>query len=118
MEYDSGTLPSRCQLPSRQNVDVDSGSALCHDSRMSDTRCYVCDRPVRRNGFGVVGVGKKTVLTVDGERQFVGPDCYRRIVDAGPSGYQPPLGGPRLYDEYSAPPETLAAAGITITYNK
>jgi hypothetical protein len=54
-------------------------------------------------------------LTVDGQRVFVGDDCYNRIATSGESGYQPPLGGPRLWSEMNAPEEALRAAGIQIT---
>ncbi len=78
-------------------------------------RCYACARAFRKNGYGRI-VFHPEVLTIDGQRQFVGYDCYAKVVAAGRVGYQPPLGGPRLYSESNAPPETLAAAGITIVW--
>lgn len=79
-----------------------------------DEKCFACGRKFRKNNFGRI-VFHPEALTTDGQRQFVGHDCYRKIVDAGEEGYQPPLGGPRLWIEMSAPREVLAAAGITIT---
>ena len=40
-----------------------------------------------------------TVYTADdgGQIQYVGPECFRKIKAAGSAGFQPPLGGPRLY---------------------
>jgi hypothetical protein len=66
-------------------------------------KCYACDRAMKG--------GRHVVYTADdgGQRQFVGPDCYMHVQAAGPAGYQPPLGGPRLY---AAPP---AADGACAT---
>lgn len=52
-------------------------------------KCYACDQqlPVTRHG----------VYTEDGQLQFVGPDCFENIVATGIHGYQPRLGGPRLF---------------------
>lgn len=74
-----------------------------------DEKCYACARP-----FGGRRHDYPTALTIDGQRQFVGNDCMKKIVKAGAEGYQPPLGGPRLFDSMQAPAEVLAAAGITI----
>lgn len=78
---------------------------------MSDEKCYCCDRRFRRNSHGQI-VNHPWVLTIDGQREQVGPDCYQKIVAKGADGYQPPLGGPRLFAEAHAPAETLKAAGI------
>lgn len=51
------------------------------------TRCYACDH--------LLGKAIR-VETIDGQSVYVGPDCYLKIADAGPVGYQPSLGGPRL----------------------
>jgi hypothetical protein len=40
---------------------------------------------------------RTTVVTEDGQMQYVGPDCFAKIVAADTKGYQPPLGGPRLF---------------------
>jgi hypothetical protein len=37
------------------------------------------------------------VVTADGQEVRVGSDCAKKIIRAGLSGYQPPLGGPKLY---------------------
>lgn len=75
-----------------------------------DQKCYACARP-----FGGRRHDYPWVLTIDGQRQFVGNDCFKKVAKAGAAGYQPPLGGPRLFAEPSAPAEVLAAAGITRT---
>lgn len=79
-----------------------------------DEKCFACDRRFRRNSFGLI-VFHSEAITLDGQRVYVGCDCYQKIVQAGADGYQPPLGGPRLWSQFHAPTEALAAAGITIT---
>lgn len=80
-----------------------------------DQKCFACDRPFRRNSHGLI-VFHPEAITLDGQRVFVGHDCHRKITESGSDGYQPPLGGPRLWTELTAPAAALAAAGITITY--
>lgn len=79
-----------------------------------DQKCYACGRPFRRNSHGQIAFHPEA-LTIDGQRQFVGFDCMKRIAAAGAAGFQPESGGPRLFAEPSAPAEVLAAAGITRT---
>lgn len=79
-----------------------------------DEKCYACGRPFRRNSHGQI-VAHPEALTIDGQRQFVGADCMKRIAAAGAVGFQPESGGPRLFAPLSAPAEALQAAGITIT---
>jgi hypothetical protein len=57
-----------------------------------DERCYACNKPLKK-------ASPRIVLTSDGQPVYVGPDCGRKIDMAGSDGYQPPLGGPRLYAE-------------------
>ena len=78
-----------------------------------DDKCFACGRGFRRNSYGRI-VFHPMAITIDGQRIFVGHDCHRKIAIAGSHGYQPPRGGPRLWTEMYAPPEALAAAGITI----
>jgi hypothetical protein len=33
----------------------------------------------------------------DDQTVEVGPECYKKTLKAGENGYQPPLGGPKLY---------------------
>jgi hypothetical protein len=47
-----------------------------------DQKCYACGRPFRRNSHGEI-VFHPEALTIDGQRQFVGADCMKRIVAAG-----------------------------------
>lgn len=79
-----------------------------------DEQCFACGRQFRKNGHGRI-VFHPTALTIDGQRPFVGHDCFRRITDAGIDGWQPPQGGPRLWNEYDAPEEARRAAGIVLT---
>lgn len=60
----------------------------------SKTLCYACDRPLKRNGDELEAY---RVDTRDHQTVFVGPECFRKIKAAGDAGYQPPLGGPKLY---------------------
>jgi hypothetical protein len=62
-------------------------------------KCFACGKPLPKS--------KKMADTRDDQIVWVGPDCYRKIVAAGESGYQPtqylrqgklvPAQGPRLY---------------------
>lgn len=79
-----------------------------------DEKCYACGRAFRPNTHGRI-VFHGEALTIDGQRQFVGADCMKKIIAAGGDGYQPPRGGPRLYEALHAPPEVLKAAGIEVT---
>ncbi len=53
------------------------------------TRCYACDRRL--------GKTPTLVDTRDAQLVYVGSECARLVRAAGEAGYQPPLGGPRLY---------------------
>jgi len=79
----------------------------------TNEKCYACNRAFRKNSHGNVPYHPEA-LTSDGQRQGVGYDCYKKIAEAGADGYQPPLGGPRLYAEYHAPEAVLLAAGISL----
>lgn len=80
-----------------------------------DDKCFACARAFRKNSWGNIPYHPE-VLTEDGaQRVFVGYDCYRKIVEAGAVGYQPPLGGPRLFAEQHASADVLRAAGIVRT---
>ncbi len=53
-------------------------------------KCFACDKPMK---------GKPHLAdTRDNQTVFVGPDCFSRIRAAGDDGYQPPLGGPKLFE--------------------
>jgi hypothetical protein len=54
-------------------------------------RCFACGRVIHSRPT-------RRADTRDGQVVFVGPECARRIDDAGDVGYQPPLGGPRLWN--------------------
>jgi len=52
-------------------------------------RCFACDKPL--------GKAPQIVGCKDDQTVHVGSDCYSKIKSAGPDGFQPPKGGPRLY---------------------
>lgn len=52
-------------------------------------KCFACGRRLPKSRF--------KVWTLDGQNVFVGPDCYAHVSTAHKAGYQPPLGGPKLY---------------------
>ena len=78
-----------------------------------DDKCFACGRRFRGNSWGYVA--HPEAITLDGQRVLVGHDCAKKIGAAEYVGYQPPLGGPRLWIDLYAPDEALQAAGITIT---
>lgn len=58
-------------------------------------RCYACGKPIPASSTG------KYSVAVKGEKPnaggyWVGPDCYKKIIASGDTGYQPPSGGPLL----------------------
>lgn len=57
-------------------------------------KCFSCNKPLHR--------ARIIAVTTDGQTVYVGPDCYRKIIEAGTAGYQPPLGGPKLLTFYAA----------------
>ena len=50
-------------------------------------KCFACDKKLKVPYL---------VQTEDGQKVFVGPECFKRVAVAGKRGYQPPLGGPKL----------------------
>lgn len=55
-----------------------------------DDKCFACGKAFRD--------GKKLLAdTREDQKVFVGSACMKKIIRAGEAGYQPPLGGPRLY---------------------
>ncbi len=53
-------------------------------------KCYACNRAMWADRA-------HSVRTSDNQPQSVGPECFKHIERASPNGWQPPLGGPRLY---------------------
>lgn len=53
--------------------------------------CFACGRPMRG------GQGAYLVDTRDAQTVFVGANCFKKIRAMRDDGWQPPLGGPRLY---------------------
>lgn len=51
--------------------------------------CFACDRKLGKNPH--------LADTRDDQTVLVGSECYKLIKKAGEKGYQPPLGGPRLW---------------------
>jgi hypothetical protein len=52
-------------------------------------KCFACGKKIK-------GMPYKAD-TRDDQTVFVGPKCYTYIMLAKDDGYQPPLGGPKLY---------------------
>jgi hypothetical protein len=52
-------------------------------------RCFACNRKL--------GKHPQLADTRDAQLVHVGRECIKKIIAAGEAGYQPPLGGPRLY---------------------
>jgi len=52
-------------------------------------RCFACGRKLGRS-YALVD-------TRDDQLVYVGSECFKLVMQAGDAGYQPPLGGPRLY---------------------
>mgnify|MGYP001607889396 CR=1 FL=1 len=52
-------------------------------------KCFACDRKLGRNPI--------LADTRDGQTVFVGSECWKLIKASGEAGYQPSLGGPKLY---------------------
>ena len=60
---------------------------------MNLLRCYACNRPVGQKSHLAIVKGESPDYPY-----YVGRECYKLIQAAGPTGYQPPLGGPILID--------------------
>jgi hypothetical protein len=58
---------------------------------MQDYKCFACDKKFRNLA------SRRLVDTRDDQLVYVGPDCYKRIAQAGDVGYRHPTGGPRLF---------------------
>lgn len=57
---------------------------------MEPFRCFACNRKL----------GEKKLLAVDtrdAQIVYVGQECYKLVIASGDKGYQPPLGGHKLY---------------------
>lgn len=54
-----------------------------------DKRCFACGRKTGRN--------PRRADTRDDQVVLIGSECYKLIRAAGEAGWQPPMGGPRLY---------------------
>ncbi len=52
-------------------------------------KCFACGRKLGKNPH--------RVDTHEDQQPFVGRECFKLIKAAGEAGYQPPLGGPRLW---------------------
>lgn len=53
-------------------------------------RCFACGRVIHAKM-------PHKADTRDGQWVFVGAECFKLVMAAGETGYQPPKGGPRLY---------------------
>ncbi len=52
-------------------------------------KCFACGRKT--------GKSPELVDTRDGQLVYIGSECFKLVQTAGEEGYQPPLGGPRLW---------------------
>jgi hypothetical protein len=73
--------------------DLDAKTLRAKRRKTKDTngQCFACSKQ-----FGVKQ--PREVYTSDPQMQWVGPECFRKVKAAGKAGYQPPLGGPRLFE--------------------
>lgn len=68
------------------------------------SKCFACDRRLGRN--------PNVAVTCDfAQAVYVGSECYKKI---GPEGWQPPMGGPRLYRIHieSLKPKIVKVVGL------
>ena len=56
---------------------------------MQQENCFACGKPITTKPY--------QVYTADPQMQYVGKRCFDKVKAAGKDGYQPSLGGPRLY---------------------
>ena len=68
-------------------------------------RCYACGR---------LTTSPECADTKDCQWVYVGRECYKLIKSAGDYGYQPPLGGPRLYELTEQAKEYYASVGLPV----
>lgn len=62
-------------------------------------RCFACSRKL---AVGYIAD------TRDGQLVTVGPECLRKVLKAGNAGFQPLLGGPRLWLCQASPADVRA----------
>lgn len=53
-------------------------------------RCFACNKQIKKMAY--------SAETRDGQTVYVGSECIKKISVMGIHGYQPPLGGPRLFN--------------------
>lgn len=51
-------------------------------------KCFACDKPLKHRWF--------LAATMDGQRVFVGSECWRKVMNWRYFGYYPPKGGPKI----------------------
>ncbi len=66
--------------------------------------CFACGRRLGRN--------PKLVTCIDEQDVFVGTECGKLVEQSKEAGYQPPKGGPRLYDLRYDPKGKLTPAEL------
>lgn len=75
-----------------QNLPLDTPEAArVREAFKPVTRCFACGR--------LIGARQEADLvdTRDSQLVYVGRECLKKIQAAGDEGYQPPLGGPKLF---------------------
>lgn len=81
-------LSCSAKAHSSQSVSV-AGAGRAEAQMTSEERCFACGKRL--------GKRPHKADTRDDQIVYVGQECWRLIILAGDSGYQPPRGGPRLY---------------------
>lgn len=77
---------------------------------MADT-CFCCGKPLRNVRRSV------KVFCDDDQAPLVGQDCGKLVKAAGREGYQPPLGGPRVWWSKSWTPSARGRCGTVVEHN-
>lgn len=57
---------------------------------ITEAKCFSCDAVLSSES-------DQMVETEGGQPVVVGRECFKKVVQAGKGGYQPPLGGSKLY---------------------
>lgn len=81
------TEPGECSLELSEGCYPIGKGCLDKLKKAMSEKCFACGKVLK-------GQKRNIAFTEDGQSIFVGSECYKRI---GDSGYQPPLGGPKLW---------------------
>ena len=71
-------------------LDTVSGMGHAVDTGMNGKeKCFACGKRV--------GLHPHVGYTRDGQQVYIGRECWKHVEQSGDMGYQPPLGGPRIF---------------------